>query len=174
MQGASNGRHRRAKSAAQSNPARTPDPRHAERTRRPTRTHAPTYRSIPFAGIRAGEIVAPRVWTVYDNLLHSAFFMGHVWLPHIPVQGDPHLEETGVHAFKSLNEAFAYADRVCHWIFPSGNVVVGHVALWGDVIEHEHGYRAEYGSVHDILNVVGGNLDLDILRGHYGCEIAHR
>jgi hypothetical protein len=100
--------------------------------------------------------------------------MGHAWLPHIPVQGDPHLEGTGVHAFKSLDEAFAYADKVRGWIFPSGNVVVGHVALWGDVIEHEHGYRAQYGSVHNIMKVVVGKLDLDMLRGHYGCEIAQQ
>jgi hypothetical protein len=46
-------------------------------------------------------------------------------------------------------------------------VVVGHAALWGDVIEHEYGYRAQYGSVHNIMNVVGGKLDLEMLRGHY-------
>jgi hypothetical protein len=98
--------------------------------------------------------------------------MGHAWLPHIAVQGDPYAEGAGVHAFKSLDEAFKYADQAINWIFPSGGVVVGHVALWGDVIEHEHGYRAQYGSVHSILNEANDNPKLDLLRRRYGCEIA--
>ena len=129
-------------------------------------------RAIPFAGIRAGEIIAPRVWTLYGNLLHGAFFMGHAWLPHVPVRGDLHVEGAGIHAFKSFDEAFKYAEKASDWIFPNGNVVVGHVALWGDVIEHEHGYRAEHGSVYDIVSVTRYNIELDALCRHYGCEIA--
>jgi hypothetical protein len=174
MQGAFNGRHRRTKSSAQSDPARTPHPRHTERAGRTAATRTSNYRAIPFAGIRAGEIIAPRVWTLYGDLLHGAFFMGHAWLPHIPAQGDPRVEGAGIHAFKSLDEAFEYADKASDWIFPSGSIVVGHVALWGDVIEHEHGYRAEYGSVYNIVNVVRDNLELDVLCCRYGCEIAQQ
>ena len=172
MQGAFNGRHWRAKSSAQSNPARSSNPRDTERAGRTTVARTPNYRAIPFAGIRAGEIIAPRVWTLYGNLLHGAFFMGHAWLPHAPVRGDLHVGGGGIHAFKSFDEAFKYAEKASDWIFPNGNVVVGHVALWGDVIEHEHGYRAEYGSVYDIVSVTRDNIDLDALCCHYGCEIA--
>jgi hypothetical protein len=98
--------------------------------------------------------------------------MGHAWLPHAPVRGDLHVGGAGIHAFKSFDEAFKYAEKASDWIFPNGNVVVGHVALWGDVIEHEHGYRAEYGSVYDIVSVTRDNIDLDALCCHYGCEIA--
>jgi hypothetical protein len=35
------------------------------------------------------------------------------------------------------------------------------------LLRQEHGYRAQYGSVHNIMNVVGGKLDLEMLRGHY-------
>ena len=172
MRGELNGGHRRTKSSAHGSAARTPDPRHTERAGSATVARTSSYRAIPFAGIRAGEIIAPRVWTLYGNLLHGAFFMGHAWLPHIAVQGDPYAEGAGVHAFKSLDEAFKYADQAINWIFPSGSVVVGHVALWGDVIEHEHGYRAQYGSVHSILNAANDNPKLDLLRRRYGCEIA--
>ena len=172
MRGEFNGGHRRTNSSAQGSAARTPDPRHTERAGRATVPRTPSYGAIPFAGFRAGEIIVPRVWTLYGNLLHGAFFMGHAWLPYIPVRGDPYAEGAGVHAFKSLDEAFEYADQASNWIFPSGSVVVGHVALWGDVIEHEHGYRAQYGSVHSILNAANDNPKLDLLRRRYGCEIA--
>ena len=41
--------------------------------------------------------------------------------------------QTGVHAAKS------FQDLVEH------GVIYGVVALWGDIAEHEHGYRAQYG-----------------------------
>jgi hypothetical protein len=172
MQGASNGRHRRAHPSAQSNPSGSTDPRNAGRARRTAAARSANARAIPFAGFRAGEIIAPRVWTAYGGLLHSVFFLGHPWLPHFPVQGDPHTHGSGIHAFKTLDEAHCYADKARHWIFPGWNVVVGRAALWGDVVEHEHGYRAEFGAVHSLLAVLHGNVDIASLRADYGCERA--
>jgi len=36
-----------------------------------------------------------------------------------------------------------------HW-WPS---VIGCVAMWGEVVEHEHGWRSEYAGVRSLLRV---------------------
>jgi hypothetical protein len=49
----------------------------------------------------------------------------------------------GIHAFKKAHE-------VVRQYNPGPRVVYGTVALWGEVIEHEMGYRAEFGRVHSL------------------------
>ena len=68
-----------------------------------------------------------------------------------------------------MREATTYA----YWA-PS---VIGSVAMWGEVIEHEHGWRSEYAAVRSIINITGNNsswskqwLLLD-LREKYRCAV---
>jgi hypothetical protein len=106
---------------------------------------APQPDPIEDAGIRAGEIVAYRCWELRDGLLRS-MYADFTWLPRAIEQAhkvDEHWG-TGLHAFKTLERArneYRWAD------------VYGEVALWGDVIEHEHGYRAEFAAVRKIIKV---------------------
>lgn len=51
----------------------------------------------------------------------------------------------GVHAFKTRDGALGYAVAEC--ISP---LAIGRVALWGTVIEHVDGWRAEHAKVVDI------------------------
>ena len=44
--------------------------------------------------------------------------------------------------------------------------VIGTVDLWGTVIEHERGYRAEFASVATLDDVIG-KVDLEALRRRY-------
>ncbi len=104
--------------------------------------HEPT--ALKSEGIRAGEIIAWRVWYVEDDKL-LGLWVHNRWIPGEPVRGDP-AAGYGVHAFKKKERAeyeACRADRV-PW-------AVGQVALWGDIIEHEGGYRAEFGSVHSLV-----------------------
>jgi hypothetical protein len=46
--------------------------------------------------------------------------------------------------------------------------VIGTALLWGDVVEHERGWRASMAKVKSIDSVVLGNVDLSALRERYG------
>ena len=90
--------------------------------------------------IRPGEIIAWRAWMVRGHALglqlHS-MAAGAEWMPGQPMTGDIK-RGLGVHAWKTKEQAQAYALR---------GAVIGQVELWGQVIEHEDGYRAEYGAI---------------------------
>jgi len=96
-----------------------------------------SYPPIEEAGIRAGEIIGYRAWCVKGGDTLVSMFVEYEWLPGIqkiserlkPVSGN------GFHAFKDM-------DR-CYCEYYGRGIVYGKVALWGEVIEHERGYRAE-------------------------------
>jgi len=120
---------------------------------------------IEECGVRAGEIIAYRAWKMYGNdpNLHSVY-VDYIWKPDKPQQ-DPkgHLNDfggNGFHAFKTLEKCkqeYGYTQGI------SPTLVYGEVALWGKVIEHERGYRAEYARVTRILEVV--EVDKNIVDG---------
>lgn len=109
------------------------------------------------AGITVGEIIAWRAWKVKDGLLTS-MYRDDLWPPDEPITGDPGgsgcVENTraGVHAFTTQKGALEYAIAHANGsVMVNGSpVVIGRVALWGEVIEHEQGYRAEFAKVHSL------------------------
>jgi hypothetical protein len=107
--------------------------------------------SIEDAGIRAGEITAFRAWVWKDGLLHSMAAQ-FVWIPGAIVEGDPS-SGLGVHAFKTLGDAVGQYGFYGDTRLP---VVFGTVSLWGDVIEHEKGYRAEFAAIESLVMAVPG------------------
>jgi hypothetical protein len=108
---------------------------------------------IENAGISAGEIIGHRVWRVTGGLLRS-MAVDTVWAPNEVMEGIPHIENgQGVHAFKTESLALTeYAGLP--------DIAVGTVLLWGDVIEHELGYRAQFGKVNSI-NFLPGEKKLE-------------
>lgn len=104
---------------------------------------------IEDAGIRAGEIIAYRAWMWSRGLLRS-MAANFAWIPGEIVGGDPIKAGLGVHAFKTLGDAVGQYGGFAN---DTNAVVFGTVALWGDVIEHEKGYRAEFGAVRSIVMV---------------------
>lgn len=77
----------------------------------------------------------------------------HVWRPHERETAYCNVNRTvhpgvpptwncscGFYAYKTITELVAsrYSES------PSGMVVLGRVALWGTVIDHQHGYRGRY------------------------------
>ena len=98
-------------------------------------------------GLRAGEIIAWRAWLVVGEQLMSVVADGKLWSETEPMAGDP-AAGYGVHAYKAphgpLLDSYVQKGSANHW-------VIGEVALWGDVIEHEDGYRAEFARVHSLV-----------------------
>ena len=124
-------------------------------------------RAVEDAGIRAGEIIAYRAWSVLNGKLRSmaAEFDWEpngipLWYkrivssktkmdwPPVPFQSPNGVGGmAGFHAFKSMRDVeFEY--RPCD---ADDAVVYGQVKLWGTVYEHQFGYRAEYAKVHTLI-----------------------
>jgi len=102
----------------------------------------PYLEPVPNDGIVAGEIIAWRGWTIVHNPLRltSLSMSEYEWMPNTVMTG--YVEDTGygsagVHAWKTIGQARSYAKSYS----PQG--VIGSVKLWGAIIEHEEGYRAE-------------------------------
>jgi hypothetical protein len=102
---------------------------------------SPEPEPIEDAGISAGEIIGHRAWRVHNGLLQS-MAVDTVWAPNEVMEGIPD-NGLGVHAFKTASAVLT--EYGCH-----GPVAIGTVLLWGEVIEHELGYRAEFGKVNSI------------------------
>lgn len=104
---------------------------------------------------KVGEIIAWRCWRLTSNgkRLQSTY-MNNTWLPDKPMRGDPKDSSAGVHAAKDRSYAENFARG-------RGRIVVGKVSLYGNIVEHEWGYRAEYAKVHSIDDVIDD----------YGCTI---
>lgn len=120
---------------------------------------------IENAGIHCGEVLAWRCWRLQSGLLKSAFHET-IWAPSEPMQGA--ISTYGVHAWKTLSSTLQYG------LSKERPVFVGQVELWGEIIEHEHGYRAEYAAIKTLDGCLGGNEEtLFSLRKRYkvgGCD----
>lgn len=130
-------------------------------------TELPPPPPLEDAGISAGEIIGHRVWRVKGGLLMS-MAVNKVWAPGEPMQGEVKGGD-GVHAFKSKSETLSQY----YPYYGEQPTALGTVALWGEVIEHEKGYRAEFGKVLSLDMVMGvgrwrETRTLRTLRERYG------
>jgi len=104
------------------------------------------------------------------------------------------LNECGIHAFKSEQLALAWGRAFGAWGMGGHDdyPVWGTVALWGKVVEHEDGYRAEHAMIQRVIvprgilvqsliglcsHEIGAvypcelSMDLDALGRRYGVEV---
>lgn len=129
--------------------------------------------------IRAGEITAYRAWTVRNNKLYSLFFTKFEWHPNLPAHGDPTRvliplipdadgmflpNCEGIHAFKTEEQCREYIKGWFVEYLEPCYIVWGEVQLWGTVIEHELGYRAEWGKP---LRITGGDGPINKINRKY-------
>lgn len=100
---------------------------------------------------RCGEILAWRGWRVTPQGFLRSMSANVVWGPGEPMDGKTKSTEQhcGVYAYKKLRDFLSAHSYDLD--------VYGQVALWGDVIEHELGYRAEYAKVISLESVLGKN-----------------
>ena len=101
-------------------------------------------------GIRAGEIIAYRAWRVVDpgsfssgdDRLHSVFMQDYVWHPDEPASGD--VRAHGIYSFRHVIRSmieYGYAPEV------DEPLLFGKVKIWGEVVEHDAGYRSQFGKI---------------------------
>jgi hypothetical protein len=115
------------------------------------------------ASIRIGEILGWRWWYV-DNFLKSPF-MDCTWFPDKPIEGDV-AGGFGVYVMKDPSLAESEADKSLGlssnglWAWnnwrrrlKSPHTAYGTVRVWGDVVEHTRGYRAQFARVVSIDGV---------------------
>jgi len=55
---------------------------------------------------------------------------------------------------------------------PRGGYVIGKVELAGKIIEHDHGYRAEWARVVALLPVPGQELQAEAIAKEYGAQVS--
>lgn len=96
-----------------------------------------------------GEIVGYRCWRVNNVPLLWSLHRHHIWLPGEAETGHVGEDIGGIYAFKSRSRAVSEAHG--DWTTP---IAIGSVALWGDAVEHTDGWRAEYGRLLSIDQVI--------------------
>jgi len=106
----------------------------------PALTHLPTE-------IKAGEIVAWRVWRVEKDGTFSSVHNSTLWEENAAMEAH-HPNDVangyGFHAWKTEQQARDYALGL-------PDVAIGTVELWGEVVEHDEGYRAQFAQIKDIV-----------------------
>ena len=89
--------------------------------------------------IEVGEITAWRIWRLGHEGIVYSLIVNVPWRPGEVMRASPHARaDDGIYASKSRPEIRWPPSARASW-----PLVVGRVSLWGVVIEHEKGYRAQ-------------------------------
>lgn len=117
-------------------------------------------------GVVAGEIVGYRCWRIKGGLLKSVY-QDDVWIPGNVVQGRglEDWDSRGVHAWKHSTSK-EYHEYIRAYLNLAGDpfaftlygpkrdlrlaMATGTIFMWGDVVEHERGYRSEYARIRSL------------------------
>lgn len=102
-----------------------------------------------------GEIIGWRMWRLSHGFLRS-YSADRVWAPGEPMTGKPGDHKSdGIWAFKEKSRALHKAmDTATGSISHDTAVVYGSVRLYGLIVEHELGYRAEYAEIASLEEMV--------------------
>lgn len=143
---------------------------------------SPRDADLESAGLRVGEFIGWRTWRVSDDRrLYSSTRVTR-WIPGEPMSGNAGTErDAGIYAVKEpgkfLDAAvwdYSHDERFIRPWALSGRTVsegaepgpkwiataIGTVRLYGTVIEHEHGYRAQYAMVDTIDRLLDDDPEL--------------
>jgi len=97
-------------------------------------------------------------WRLVSAYQDTPWVPGEVLEAHALQDFDHSGGRTGIHAWKSLFEVVDYAQGLLQEQsvggVPVAGVAIGKIRLWGDVVEHERGYRAQFARVHSIDDLV--------------------
>lgn len=156
-----NGNHRRAVTQASCDPSKPSSAGYL--TARPGAPYPAQYPSasggpVESAGIRAGEIIGYRTWKIINGCLLGSAIIDLIWTYKVMPRAsnaDPMYGNFvhGYYAFKSMEQVKEEFDS--EWARHYGSAY-GTVLMWGEVIEHEYGWRSEYVEVRSIDEVVSG------------------
>jgi hypothetical protein len=149
----------------------------------------PPASAIPYAGVTAGEIIGHRIWYVLGDGSLCSLAHYFIWKPGAVIEGN--LNEVihrnfwfgkttygGVYSYANQDHIDRETDKFCYkWPtlvqFDLGQpcltifgIAIGTIKCWGEVIEHEKGYRAQYAKLTSIDYVIGA-VDINELRQRY-------
>ena len=90
-----------------------------------------------------GELVGWRAWKFENGQLKSPY-RDQLWKPNATIKADSKPSESrgGIYAHKTRDRL---EQQESDW------TLIGTVLLWGDVVEHEHGYRGEFAKLGQII-----------------------
>lgn len=114
----------------------------------------PAKPTIEDAGISAGEIIGYRAWEIKNGFLRS-MAAAYTWIPGEVEKGDVS-GFYGIHAFKDLREVINQYGVYAREYAP---IIIGRILMWGEVIEHEKGYRAEFAAIDELLAMLPEPVD---------------
>ena len=102
-------------------------------------------------GTQFGEITGWRMWRIYQGSL-KAYSQDALWVHGVPMQAKkvPDHKHEGIWAFKDKERAYKKMLTGGHL---GEDAVYGKVRLWGQIVEHEHGYRAEYALIESLEDI---------------------
>jgi hypothetical protein len=100
-------------------------------------------------GIRVGEIIAYRAWRVFksrcwwepDDRLHSVLIKDYIWDPAQPASGD-----VRTHGIYSCRNVVRSREEYLYFV-STATLLFGKVKIWGEIIEHEWGYRSQFAKI---------------------------
>ena len=106
-------------------------------------------RHLKHDGFRVGEIIAYRVWRVInrgwlrsgDDRLLSVLMKDYVWHPDEPASGD-----VRTHGIYSCRDVVRSREEYFYFV-GTAPLLFGKVKIWGEVVEHEWGYRSQFGKI---------------------------
>jgi hypothetical protein len=129
-------------------------------------------KAMRHSGVQVGEIVGYRGWRVGgmwrlrrgDDRLRSVYMRDYVWQPDKPASGD--VRTHGIYSFRDL----VRSRREYGYSIASGPLLFGRVKIWGEVVEHEAGYRSQFAR---IISLDYGDPELlEKFRLIYGINLA--
>jgi len=100
-------------------------------------------------GLRVGEVIAYRAWQVFklawyqrvQDRLHSVYVRDYIWHPDEPASGD--VQTHGIYSFRDVIRC----QREYGYWYLGGPLLFGKVKIWGEVVEHEWGYRSQFAKI---------------------------
>ena len=99
-----------------------------------------------------GEVIAWRCWgSAKLPILTSCHITHFIWMPKRVEEADKPVGDYNAHGFHAWND-----ERTANYYAMAlpVPVVIGRVKLWGEVIHHERGYRAQYAKIMSLDTLV--------------------
>lgn len=115
-----------------------------------------------------GYITGVRQWQYEHGLLNSMVIDDYFWYPHEAVISEH--KQTTYNINNDIQPHGYYAAKSEHSAllrYYQGKIITGTVALWGEIHEHEKGYRAEYAYPLTFDHCTDRLVNLDELRELY-------